>query len=93
MFRPHKAAELEEWVESCRALARNPAYAVHKQHIERTLEQLDTANRIVGQENKVSGAQVLAAYLEEVAACCVPEADRNRTNESGTEGESAAYGM
>jgi hypothetical protein len=91
MFRP--TTGFDEWTESCRALMRNDAYKVHLRYIKAVLEQLDTANRIVGQENKVGGAQVLATYLKEVAACCVPEADRNRTNESGTEGESAAYGM
>lgn len=52
------------------------------------LEMMDQQNRVIGSENKVSGAQVLAYILETIAASQAPTTDRNSSG-AGAESESA----
>jgi hypothetical protein len=69
-----------------KSLRSNQAFRNFLESVQTQLHGLDKINRMVGQENKVSGAEALASLIEEVTACWESRADRDDTERQDSEG-------
>lgn len=87
---PLDQKDRDRLVEYLRTRKADPAFTdIFIKWIKTQLAMMDQQNRLIGSENKVSGAQVLAYILETVAASQAPTTDRNSDGD-GAESKSAA---
>lgn len=83
---PPNEAGRRAWQEAVKSLRSNQAFRSFLESVKVQLDGLDRINRVVGQENKVSGAEALARLLEEVTACWESRADRDEGERQDSEG-------
>lgn len=90
MQKPSNPKEYEAFRLAVRSLQSNQAFHVFLGWIQSELHSRDVENRMKGFENQSSEAQALASIESIVAACWVPEADRNSV-QSDTESRAALF--
>lgn len=86
LFCPADNERGERWRQAVRSLKGQPAFRVLLDSVKDLQDRLDETNRIVGQENKVSGAFVLAELRKDVTACWESRADRDSNEGQDSEG-------